>query len=231
MANAFFDLDNTLIRGSSMYYLAKVLVREKVLSRRELGRFASAQARFIRSKTEDKKISQVITERALTLIKGREQADLTKFLDMTVNEIIKGALYKEVVNKLTWHTSRGDNTWLVTASPIEIAFNLAKKLKMNGALGTVSEVINGKYTGRLQGEVLHGPRKARAIFEMSTKANIDLTDSYGYSDSLNDLPLLCTVSNPVVVNPNAELLRIARKNNWEVINPAVNRARRVETAA
>lgn len=231
MANAFFDLDNTLIRGSSMYYLAKVLVREKVLSRRELGRFASAQARFIRSKTEDKKISQVITERALTLIKGREQADLTKFLDMTVNEIIKGALYKEVVNKLTWHTSRGDNTWLVTASPIEIAFNLAKKLKMNGALGTVSEVINGKYTGRLQGEVLHGPRKARAIFEMSTKANIDLTDSYGYSDSLNDLPLLCTVSNPVVVNPNAELLRIARKNNWEVINPAANRARRVETAA
>ncbi len=231
MANAFFDLDNTLIRGSSMYYLAKVLVREKVLSRRELGRFASAQAKFIRSKTEDKKISQVITERALTLIKGREQADLTKFLDMTVNEIIKGALYKEVVNKLTWHTSRGDNTWLVTASPIEIAFNLAKKLKMNGALGTVSEVINGKYTGRLQGEVLHGPRKARAIFEMSTKANIDLTDSYGYSDSLNDLPLLCTVSNPVVVNPNAELLRIARKNNWEVINPAVNRARRVETAA
>lgn len=231
MANAFFDLDNTLIRGSSMYYLAKVLVREKVLSRRELGRFASAQAKFIRSKTEDKKISQVITERALTLIKGREQADLTKFLDMTVNEIIKGALYKEVVNKLTWHTSRGDNTWLVTASPIEIAFNLAKKLKMNGALGTVSEVINGKYTGRLQGEVLHGPRKARAIFEMSTKANIDLTDSYGYSDSLNDLPLLCTVSNPVVVNPNAELLRIARKNNWEVINPAANRARRVETAA
>lgn len=231
MANAFFDLDNTLIRGSSMYYLAKVLVREKVLSRRELGRFASAQAKFIRSKTEDKKISQVITERALTLIKGREQADLTKFLDMTVNEIIKGALYKEVVNKLTWHTSRGDNTWLVTASPIEIAFNLAKKLKMNGALGTVSEVINGKYTGRLQGEVLHGPRKARAIFEMSTKANIDLTDSYGYSDSLNDLPLLCTVSNPVVVNPNAELLRIARKNNWEVINPAANRDRRVETAA
>lgn len=231
MANAFFDLDNTLIRGSSMYYLAKVLVREKVLSRRELGRFASAQAKFIRSKTEDKKISQVITERALTLIKGREQADLTKFLDMTVNEIIKGALYKEVVNKLTWHISRGDNTWLVTASPIEIAFNLAKKLKMNGALGTVSEVINGKYTGRLQGEVLHGPRKARAIFEMSTKANIDLTDSYGYSDSLNDLPLLCTVSNPVVVNPNAELLRIARKNNWEVINPAANRDRRVETAA
>jgi HAD superfamily hydrolase (TIGR01490 family) len=231
MANAFFDLDNTLIRGSSMYYLAKVLVREKVLSRRELGRFASAQAKFIRSKTEDKKISQVITERALSLIKGREQADLTKFLDMTVNEIIKGALYKEVVNKLVWHTSRGDSTWLVTASPIEIAFNLAKKLKMNGALGTVSEVINGKYTGRLQGEVLHGPRKARAIFEMSTKANIDLTDSYGYSDSLNDLPLLCTVSNPVVVNPNTELLRIAKKNSWEVINPAVNRARRVETAA
>lgn len=231
MANAFFDLDNTLIRGSSMYYLAKVLVREKVVSRRELGRFASAQAKFIRSKTEDKKISQIITERALTLVTGREQAELTKFLNMTVDEIVMSALYKEVVDKLAWHSDRGDSTWLVTASPIEIAFNLAKKLKMNGALGTVSEVINGRYTGRLQGEVLHGPRKARAIFELSTRAGIDLADSYGYSDSLNDLPLLCTVSNPVVVNPNTELLRIARKNGWEVINPAANKSRRAPTAA
>jgi HAD superfamily hydrolase (TIGR01490 family) len=231
MANAFFDLDNTLIRGSSMYYLARVLVRENAVSKRELGRFASAQAKFIRSKTEDKKISQIITERALTLIKGRDQCEIFELVNKTVDEIIDEALYKEVVEKLMWHTKRGDSTWLVTASPIEIAFNLAKRLKMNGALGTVSEVVQGKYTGKLQGEVLHGPRKARAVYELSTRAHIDLNDSYGYSDSLNDLPLLCTVSHPVVVNPNAELLRIANKNNWTIINPTKSKYRRLAEVA
>ncbi|MDA3026360.1 MAG: HAD-IB family hydrolase [Actinomycetota bacterium] len=217
MSVAFFDLDNTLVKGSSMFYFARHLVKQGVFTKRELARFATAQARFIRTKTEDKKLQEIITEKALKLVAGRFQSEITQLCESALSDSLEEAIYPEILNCLKWHQERGQQTWILTASPIEIASGIAARLNMTGALGTVAEITDGRYTGKLKSGVLHGKNKAKALIQLADSMKIDLDNSYAYSDSLNDLPLLSAVGTPVVVNPNKELLRIARKNNWQEI--------------
>jgi phosphoserine phosphatase len=101
-----------------------------------------------------------------------------------------------------------------------MATTLAQKIGMTGALGTKSEILEGTYSGRLDGELLKGTHKAQAAKELASIRSYDLTQSFAYSDSLNDLPLLASVGTPYVVNPNSELARIARKNAWHELLPA-----------
>ena len=96
---------------------------------------------------------------------------------------------------------------------------------MTGALGTISEIENGRYTGRLLSGVLHGKNKSKAVIKLSDSMGINLDHAYAYSDSLNDLPLLSAVGTPIVVNPNKELLRIARKNDWQEISTSTTVAK------
>jgi HAD superfamily hydrolase (TIGR01490 family) len=214
---AFFDLDNTLVKGSSMFYFAKHLVKQGFFTKRELAKFATAQARFIRTRTEDKRIQEIITEKALKLVAGREQTELTQLCESSLADSLGEALYPEVLASLRWHQDRGQQTWIVTASPIEIASGIASRLNMTGALGTIAEIEDGRYTGKLRSGVLHGKNKSKAVIKLSDSMGINLDHAYAYSDSLNDLPLLSAVGTPIVVNPNKELLRIARKNDWQEI--------------
>jgi HAD superfamily hydrolase (TIGR01490 family) len=114
------------------------------------------------------------------------------------------------------HLDAGQRVWLVTAAPAELASLLARRLGLTGALGTVSEVKDGIYTGRLVGEPLHGPAKAEAITALAEKEGLDLSLCSAYSDSANDLPMLSAVGHPVAVNPDAALKRIATENEWEI---------------
>lgn len=194
-----------------MFYFAKHLVKQGFFTKRELVKFATAQARFIRTRTEDKRIQEIITEKALRLVAGRERTELIQLCESSLADSLGEALYPEVLASLKWHQDRGQQTWIVTASPIEIASGIATRLNMTGALGTIAEIENGRYTGKLRSGVLHGKNKSKAVIKLSDSMGIDLDHAYAYSDSLNDLPLLSAVGTPIVVNPNKELLRIARK--------------------
>ncbi len=115
------------------------------------------------------------------------------------------------------HQRSGDLTYLVTAAPVELASTIADALDMTGAIGTMSEVDDaGNYTGRLDGPVMHGPVKAKAVAELAAEKGLDLEQCAAYSDSMNDLPLLESVGNPHVVNPEPELKRIALVRGWPV---------------
>jgi HAD superfamily hydrolase (TIGR01490 family) len=114
------------------------------------------------------------------------------------------------------HLDAGQRVWLVTAAPAELASLLARRLGLTGALGTVSEIKDGIYTGKLVGEPLHGPAKAEAVLALAAKEGLDLSLCSAYSDSANDLPMLSTVGHPVAVNPDATLKRIAKENGWEI---------------
>src|SRR5581483_6788462 len=114
------------------------------------------------------------------------------------------------------HLDAGQRVWLVTAAPAELASLVARRLGLTGALGTVSEIENGIYTGRLVGEPLHGPAKAEAILALADNENLDLGECSAYSDSANDLPMLTTVGHPVAINPDAKLKRYARENGWDI---------------
>jgi phosphoserine phosphatase len=106
--------------------------------------------------------------------------------------------------------------WLVTATPIELARTIATRLGLTGALGTVSEVRGGVYTGRLEGGPLHGLAKAEAIKALAAQEGLDLSRCWAYSDSSNDIPMLSTVGNPVAVNPDPALRAHAIQNTWRI---------------
>jgi len=216
---AFFDLDNTLVKGSSIYYLARRLISAGHVTRRELVGFSVSQARFIRTKTEDSETISKVTKKALATIAGKSEQELRALCEEIVHDFLPKKLFNSVKSLVEQHQNQGHHTWLVTASPIEIARATAKSLGMTGALGTVSETKNGYYTGALVGPILHGPVKAEAIKVLALEQNYQMDSCYGYSDSVNDLPLLATVGNPVAVNPNDRLSDTASKNLWPIHLP------------
>jgi HAD superfamily hydrolase (TIGR01490 family) len=134
-------------------------------------------------------------------------------------------VYDEMIESRIWpgtkalaeqHLRVGRKVWLVTATPIEVATVIATRLGLTGALGTVGEIMDGSYTGRLVGEILHGPAKAVAVQQIAEEQDLDLSRCWAYSDSHNDIPLLSMVGHPVAINPDSKLRRYAREHNWPV---------------
>ena len=214
---AFFDLDNTVIRGSSLFHFARRLTGNGVLSRRDLVRFAMREFRYVWSKTESKSTTCFVSNRALTLIAGFSALEMENICKRIVPEFLNQVLIPETVERIKRHQEAGVETWLVTASPIEMAAPIAKSLGMSGAIATTPEILDGIYTGFLSGPIMRGPVKAEAIRQLALERGIDLEASFAYSDSINDLPILAMTGKSAVVNANKELQRIAAKNGWERI--------------
>lgn len=214
---AFFDLDNTVIRGSSLFHFARRLTGNGFLSRRDLVRFAMREFRYVWSKTESKSTTSFVSNRALTLIAGFNAVEMENICKRVVPEFLNQVLIPETLERIRRHQGAGIETWLVTASPIEMAAPIAKSLGMSGAIATIPEIRDGAYTGFLSGVIMRGAMKAEAIRRLALERGINLEASYAYSDSINDLPMLAMVGKASVVNANKELKRIALKNKWGVI--------------
>ncbi|MDQ3952674.1 MAG: HAD-IB family hydrolase [Actinomycetota bacterium] len=213
---AFFDLDKTLIPGSSLFLLARGAYERDMFKVRDLLRFAWGQATFrlAGERASNVEMSQTST---LEFVTGHKSSELVEWGKQIAEERILPRVYEDIVRVIDEHKQRGDLTFLVTAAPVELASTIAEALDMTGAIATVSEVDSeGYYTGRLVGAVMHGPEKAKAVAEVAAERGIDLADCAAYSDSVNDLPLLETVGDPHAVNPEHELRRIARVRGWHV---------------
>jgi HAD superfamily hydrolase (TIGR01490 family) len=214
---AFFDVDNTLIRGSSSFLFGKAAFRNNFFSRRDFWNFAWHQARFI-ARGETAKTMNEIKDRALGLIAGHRVEELSDMTEMVYDDYISPKLWPETVRLAKEHIAAGREVWLVTATPIEIAEIMAHKLGLTGGLGTVVERKDGILTGRLVGKPLHGKAKANAIKALAKERNISLKRSYAYSDSHNDLPMLTRVGNPVCVNPDKILTKHAKAAGWKILD-------------
>jgi HAD superfamily hydrolase (TIGR01490 family) len=215
---AFFDVDKTLIPGSSLFLLARGLYERDLFRVRDLIKFAWGQLVFVIGGTERESGIQQSRDSTLAFVKGRSQEELKGWGREIIEERLLPRVYEDVVAVIESHQKAGDETYLVTAAPVEMATSLADALGMTGALGTVSEVDDsGRYTGKLIGEILHGPAKAKAAAALAAERDIDLEQSAAYSDSRNDLPLLESVGHPHAVNPDSELRRLARSRGWPVL--------------
>jgi HAD superfamily hydrolase (TIGR01490 family) len=213
---AFFDLDRTLIPGSSLFLLARGAYERDMFRVRDLLRFAWGQAVF-RIAGERESNTEMSRTSTLEFVTGHKSDELVAWGRQIAEERILPRVYEDIVRVIEEHKQRGDLTFLVTAAPVELASTIAEALEMTGAIATVSEVdANGYYTGRLVGAVMHGPEKAKAVAEVAAEHGIDLVDCSAYSDSMNDLPLLESVGDPHAVNPEHELRRIARVRGWHV---------------
>ncbi|MDQ4143235.1 MAG: HAD-IB family hydrolase [Actinomycetota bacterium] len=213
---AFFDLDKTLIPGSSLFLLARGLYNRDIFRVRDLLRFGWGQALF-RLRGEDDRGMDMSREATLDFVVGRNQDELLAWGNEIAKERIMPRVYEDIVRVINDHRKNGDLTFLVTAAPIELANTIAEALSMTGAVGTVSEVdADGNYTGRLVGGVRHGPEKAKAATELAERHGVELIDCSAYSDSINDLPLLESVGHPHAVNPDWELRRTALNRGWPI---------------
>jgi HAD superfamily hydrolase (TIGR01490 family) len=212
---AFFDVDNTVLRGASIFHLAKGLWKRGFFTGRDIAAMLWKQLHFA-----------LIGENLVHVAKIREQA-LTFVAGHTVDEIerIGEEVYDEVMADKIWpgtralaqsHLESGHDVWLVTASPVEVATVIASRLGLTGALGTVAENVDGVYTGRLVGEPLHGPSKAVAVEALADQRGYELELCSAYSDSANDIPMLSLVGHPCAINPDSTLLHHARANGWQV---------------
>ena len=213
---AFFDVDNTMMRGSSLFHFAAGLARRKFFSIPEIVDFGRRQLKFVVSGSEDLEDMASATEAALSFVQGRsvnELVDLGEeiFADEMGDKLIPGTLALA-----QGHLDAGQRVWLVTATPVELATIIAKNLGLTGALGTVAEVRNGVYTGRLVGAPLHGVAKAEAVRAIAEREGLDLSRCSAYSDSSNDIPMLSLVGNPVAINPDATLRQHAKQNDWPI---------------
>ncbi len=213
---AFFDIDNTLIHGASMFHWARGLAKHKYLSRGQILDFVWKQTRFIVVGKEDADDMRDVTSEALSLVKGRNQAELVTLTREIFNEYMIDRFWPGTVALAQGHMDAGQRVWLVSAAPIELAELIAEHLGLSGALGTVSEQIHGVYTGRLVGKPLHGEAKAEAVTALAQREGLDLSRCAAYSDSSNDIPLLSLVGIPVAVNPDRALRQHARRNGWTV---------------
>ena len=213
---AFFDVDKTLLPGSSLYLLARGMYKRGYYTWRDIAGFALAQLTFRVTGAEGRRGMEAARESALAFIEGKSQSDILRLGHDIVVEVIGPRIYPGMRRVIDLHHAEGDKTYLVTAAPRELAERMAAYLGMDGGLGTEAELVDGRYTGRLLGPVLHGPAKLDAVTKLAAEQGIDLRDCSAYSDSLNDRPMLEGVGHPVAVNPDRQLRDLARQRGWPV---------------
>ncbi|NRQ48552.1 HAD family hydrolase [Aeromicrobium stalagmiti] len=215
-AAAFFDVDNTIMQGASIFHLARGLHRRKFFTTRDILSAAWQQLYFRVVGSEDPEHIAKARATGLAFIAGHSVTELEEIGEEIFDEHMAGKIWPGTRAIAQWHLDRGQRVWLVTAAPVEIASVIARRLGLTGALGTVSEHVDGIYTGALVGEMLHGEGKAVAIREIVEREGLVLDDCYAYSDSSNDLPMLSLVGHPCAVNPDAHLRSHARSHGWRI---------------
>jgi HAD superfamily hydrolase (TIGR01490 family) len=213
---AFFDLDRTLISGSSAFDIALAARKAGYLRTSQLARDAVSALSFkLRGASDDK--SEAVRQRILGAVTGMRQEDLVG-LNAGVLPKLLDKIRPEARRLLDLHRHAGRATYIVSASPIEIVEPLATTLGMTAGIGTRSSVVDGVYTGELDGPFCYGPGKVEAIEALARWDGFDLAQCYAYSDSASDLPMLQAVGHPVAVNPDAALERHAAANGWPIVH-------------
>jgi HAD superfamily hydrolase (TIGR01490 family) len=210
-AAAFFDLDRTLLRRSSALALAPTFRKRGLISRRQMARAAAWQLMFMLRGASADTVKRA-AEGGLLVLRGYSPKEMQALVVDSMERVLKPLVYAESLDLVELHRGRGEPVYIVSATLQEIVQVIADDLGFDGALGTIVEVKDGKYTGRAT-RPLHAENKARCIRELG----YDLDASTAYSDSHTDLPFLEAVGHPVVVNPDRKLRRIAAQRGWPVL--------------
>jgi HAD superfamily hydrolase (TIGR01490 family) len=215
-AAAFFDVDNTMMMGASMFHFARGLAARDYFNTSDLAGFVWQQLKFRVGGREDPQSVKAMREQALSFVAGRSVAELVSLGEEIYDELMVDRIWAGTQALAQKHLDAGQRVWLVTATPVELAQIIARRLGLTGALGTVAESENSIYTGRLVGDLLHGKAKAQAVRALAAKEGLNLRRCTAYSDSANDVPMLSAVGTAVAVNPDSGLRETARRRGWEV---------------
>jgi HAD superfamily hydrolase (TIGR01490 family) len=177
------------------------------------------QQRYFIRKGETTKRVKSTRERAQALVAGHQVKDFEKVAESAWRRSIAPKVFPEMIERINHHKAQGHEIWLLTASPQGLASVMARDLTLTGAIGTTLEEKDGVFTGEIDGELLHGPLKAKAAVQHALESGVNLAHCYAYSDSAADIPLLESVGHPVAVNPDHTLLAHATELSWPILWP------------
>jgi len=212
---AFFDLDKTIIAKSSVLAFGKPFYREGLLSRGMIAKSIYAQIVFMLVGADESKMEK-IRESMLSLTKGWNQERIATIVRETLDEIISPIIFAEALELFAEHHAAGQRVIIVSSSPMEVVGPLSEYLGADEVIATLADIDDdGNYTGDLA-FYAYGPFKAEAIAAIALRDGLDLAECYAYSDSITDLPMLEIVGNPVPVNADRELARVAKEKGWEI---------------
>src|SRR6266568_8125268 len=214
MEAAFFDLDKTIISKSSSLALTRPMYRAGLVSRSMLIKGAYAQLVYLMMGADEKRMDKA-KEAMAALSRGWEQSQVEEVVRRVLIDLIDPYVYLEALDLIALHRALGRAVYVVSSSPEEVVRPLAEHLGIPGVIATRAGIEEGKYTGDLE-FYAYAESKADALREVAAREGIDLEDSYAYSDSFTDLPMLEAVGHPVAVNPDRDLRREAEKRGWQV---------------
>jgi HAD superfamily hydrolase (TIGR01490 family) len=215
-AAAFFDLDRTLMAGSSGMHFARAAYRTGMVRRALLVRWGLEHVRFRLRGSTDERTAEVLSE-VKELLSGVPEREIERLAP----DLLAGVLpriYPPMLEEVRVHQDAGRATFIVSAAGNGLVEILARVLGMDGGIGTRYEVDgDGVLTGAIVEPFVYGDGKVAAMRAFAAQHEIDLEESWAYSDSASDLPMLRVVGRPVAVNPDAELARIAADEGWQVM--------------
>jgi HAD superfamily hydrolase (TIGR01490 family) len=215
-AAAFFDLDKTLMAGSSGMQFARVATRHGIVGRRQLASWGIEHLRYRLRGTTDERTTEVLRV-ARELISSVPARSLER-MNPEVMAAILPRVYPQMLDEVYAHQDAGRATFIVSAAGNGVVEPLAAVLGMDGGIGTSYEIgEDGTFTGRFDGPFVYGPGKVEAMEAFAADHGIDLAESFAYSDSVSDLPMLRAVGHPVVVNPDPPLAELAREEGWQTM--------------
>ena len=214
-AAAFFDLDRTVIKRSSVLALAGSFRKRGLISRVDLVKSAFWQVLFVLRGASAERVRSA-AEDGMKLLNGFSVAEMQHLVGDAMETVLRPLVYAEPLRLVEQHRARGERVYIVSATLQEIVQHIAEDLGFDGAIGSTCEIVDGVYTGRTL-RAAHGEGKARALRELAEAEGFDLSRSTAYSDSYSDVPFLEAVGHPVAANPDRKLRRIAAERGWPVV--------------
>jgi len=215
VALAIFDLDNTLIAGDSdhswgVFLVERQLVDADVYRRANDGFYAD-----YKNGTLD---IRAYLQFSLAPLTQHSMEDLQKLHAEFMQKHIEPLMLPKAVALLKKHHDQGDHLLIITATNGFVTRPIAKRLGVDDILATDPEVVDGRYTGNFVGTPCFQAGKITHLHEWLKSSHHSLEGAYFYSDSINDLPLLELVDNPVAVDADERLSHIARERNWTMLS-------------
>ncbi|HSF84124.1 MAG TPA: HAD-IB family hydrolase [Acidimicrobiia bacterium] len=213
---AFFDLDKTVIAKSSTLAFGKPFYKAGFLGRRTLMKLGMAQLFYVLFGADEDQLERA-RDQLLRLTAGWHRAEIEQLVEETLDEVADPLVYAEALFLIDEHKRNGRRVILVSASPEQIVRPIGRHV---GVTEIIATRIKTDSAGFFQPELERyamGDGKADAIRELAELEGLDLEGSYAYSDSATDLPMMEVVGNPVAINPEKELRRIAEERDWPVL--------------
>jgi HAD superfamily hydrolase (TIGR01490 family) len=210
----FFDLDKTVISKSSSLALTRPFYRAGLVTRSQLLKGAYAQLVYLMLGADERRMDRA-KQGMLALTIGWNKAEVEEVVRLALEEVVDPYIYQEALDLIALHRALGRKVFIVSSSPEEVVRPLAERLGVDEVLATRAETVDGKYTGKLE-FYCYGAAKAEAIREIARTQGLDLAGSFAYSDSITDVSMLEAVGNPVAVNPDRDLRRIAEQRGWKI---------------